>query len=97
MKRLHIPPIERDTLTFVGIRVAVRMVASDARRHADAYAHSKPLAILHMAERQRLLFPLLYQPLVYVAKAIEQGYTLSDIRCMDVAPAPRALHKRRPI
>ncbi len=96
MNRIHVPPLERDGLTYVGVRVAVRMVALDARHKPEKYATSRPLAILGLAERQRLLFPLMYWPLVFVAKAIEQGYTLAECRCMDIAQAPRALHKRRP-
>ena len=96
MNRLHVPPIERDTLSYVGIRVAVRMIALDYKKRPEAYTDLPAMGILRLAERSRLLWPWMYSPLTFVAKAVSQGSTLAEVRCMDIAYAPRALHKRRP-
>jgi len=94
--RVHVPPIENDTLTYVGIRVAVRLVALDYRRNPIPYNHHAPTAVLVLAGKLRMLFPGMHSPLVFVAKALAQGYRLVDVRSMDVEYTVRALHKRRP-
>jgi len=93
-QRIHVPPIERDTLTYVGIRVAVRLIALDYHHHPSHYAESRPLGVLNLAQRMRLLFPQMWQPLVYVSKCVGQGVPLIEVRRLDIAYAPRALHKR---
>jgi hypothetical protein len=94
--RIHVPPIENDTLTYVGIRVAVRLVALDYKRNPVPYRSHPPTAVLHLAGRLRMAFPALWPPLVFVAKALAQGSRLAEVRSMDVEHAVRALHKRRP-
>lgn len=93
-QRTHIPPIERDTFTYVSIRVAVRLIVIRWKLRTSASSDHHPTFVLALAGQLRLLFPSLYGPLVFVAKALAQGYTLSEIRRMSVEYAPRALHKR---
>lgn len=95
MYRTHIPPIERDTLNYVQIRIAVRMVILDFHKRPERYHVSPATAALDLAYRSRLLFPLLFQSLVFVAKAMSEGCKLKDIRQYTLDYAPRALHKRR--
>jgi hypothetical protein len=96
MPRNNLPPIEHDSLTYVGIRVGCRLAACDYRRRPEAYSQHPPTAVLHLAERCRMLFPQLYPSLVFIAKALAQGYSLKEVRWLVVDYAPRALHKRRP-
>lgn len=96
MTRRYLPPIERDTFTYVGVRVAIQLAAIDYRRRGSPSAEHHPTAVLNLAGRLRMLFPSMFPPLVFVAKGLSQGYTLRDLRFMYVEPAARALHKRRP-
>lgn len=95
-KRNNVPPIERDTFTYVGIRVAVRLVALDYKRNPGHYDDYRPAGALMLAGRLRMLYPSLWAPIVFVSKALAQGHTLAEVRTMDVAYTARALHKRRP-
>jgi len=92
--RTHVPPLEKDSFTYVGVRVAVRLIAVDYRHNPAHYRPHAPSGILSLASRLRMCFPSMFGPLVFVAKAVEQGYSLAEVRCMNVAYSPRALHKR---
>lgn len=94
--RNNVPPIERDTITYVLIRVSVRLIARDYRRNPTPYQDYPAAGVLALAGRMRMLYPMLWGPLVFVAKCLSQGYSTVDIRTMDVAYQARALHKRRP-
>jgi hypothetical protein len=96
MTRNFLPPIEHEKLTYVGIRVGCRLAIADYRRHPDKYTHHAPTAVLQLAERLRMLFPQMYPYLVFIAKALAQGYSLKEVRWLVVDYSPRALHKRRP-
>lgn len=96
MLRSNLPRIEREKFSYAGVRIAVRLVALDYNRNPHAYADSKPLAVLELADKHRLLFPALHPHLVYVARMLTEGHTLAAIRRMTVVPVVRSLHKWRP-
>lgn len=89
------PPLERTTFTRVLVRVSVKLVVLDYHHRPASYRGHPPTAVLNLAQRLRLLFPSLHSPLIFVAKALQQGYRLADISDLSLEPAPRSLAKRR--
>lgn len=89
-------PLEHETFTMALIRIAVAQVVRDYRRNPHLYAEYPPSAVLALAENQRLELPALstFAHLIYVSKALANGYRLRDIPAHSPKAVWRAIHKR---
>jgi hypothetical protein len=89
-------PLEYETFTMALIRIACRQVERDYRQQPAAYASHPPTAILALAEAQRAMLPSIttFAHLVYIAKAVQNGYKLREIPAHNPKAVWRAIHKR---
>ena len=90
-------PLYYETFTMALVRIAVAQVVRDYRTSPHLYAEYPPSRILALAEEQRLSLPSVntFSSLIYVAKAVMNGYKLREIPAHSPKAVWRAIHKRK--
>lgn len=96
LQHYHRIPLELETFTNALIRIAVAQVVLDYRRNPTAYQPHPPTRILQLAEAQRSALPAVstFSHLIYVAKAVQNGFRLAEIPAHSPKAVWRAIHKR---